>query len=1204
MKFPEVHAPFLSLRVKAKDGQPLFEALLPSAKKNATAPATEDIPLRTVQLAPVRGEFDLLSKEGFATVVPLHAGDIYPLTEWLASGRSVIARLANPGTDGSADLELLRFFGELLEMGNLEIGIDEKVISALWTKMPEEKNLDDAARKLFGQCVLRHGGQACFFLLAGAAAASELEAGEDSGNGHDSEEESKTDDPSANDSPDDDADEEDEDDEDEDEDDDSDGEPQPPPRRKFAILGADYRLAVEEKDKGNGQTLFLVSHVTRLRNRREESYLRLARGNLVFKDWTAAGERAVLARMQLERLTENTGSYLRKWDEFGDMEGNVFLERARRVGSIPFDVQDESRDGIVTVRCKGLSGEQKDALGALQEVGLVRHDERPEFLDNPQMTFPEFVAGVIPDEPEEDILGKRARKKSRPEGRENALILKVAGFNPADGSLRLKAQTAISPELDTIIFPLAGEIAQIKRRLAARKAIQTGRSANPDLGLLIEEDGQIPARQSPPEMVALSAFVKQKVFPKNPPTLSQEEAIRVALNTPDIALIQGPPGTGKTTVIAAIVERLHEESDKRGSESGRVLLTGFQHDAVENLIERLTINGLPVPKFGHRPGEDTDGFQVFSRLENQLREWCNERIDALRKRNPQIARVKEEDELRASCAQYAQAPSLELAISLMRNSLRLPDFTLGQDLRRRLQAELAELERLKAERDGERPDNPALGTVRSLRTKAAGFADDGPDRAADVLARLGNDLAESDRELLAQAKKCPAGQVPPFLDDLRKLKGCLLARFTPAPEFQKEKKRESVIDLTTETRQRIRANGLSARNKKTAALAEMLMEMENNPAGILDAVRDYSFAFAATCQQSVNRLMQDMKGIGAGQPGEQLAYDCVIVDEAARVGPRDLMIPMAQGKRIILVGDHRQLPHLIDEDIADRLEHDDSDGPSERNLVGDQGQLPHSADGENPGRMDHDDAGEPSESDWIKKSMFEYLFTERLPKLEKADGIQRRVTLDKQFRMHPLLGEFVSRNFYERFNQDEAFASGLPESAFAHDLPDTGGKCAVWLDVPFRGGDMTRSGTSWTRPAEIEAICAQLKKWIDHDDRREDGKRLTFGVIAFYKAQAEAIQRRLGAPYLETVGARLRIGTVDSFQGREFDVVFLSPVRTGKRGFGFLQLSNRLNVAMSRQKKLLAVAGDAAFFQTEAAREKVPGLANFLKLCRDKGAVL
>jgi hypothetical protein len=58
---------------------------------------------------------------------------------------------------------------------------------------------------------------------------------------------------------------------------------------------------------------------------------------------------------------------------------------------------------------------------------------------------------------------------------------------------------------------------------------------------------------------------------------------------------------------------------------------------------------------------------------------------------------------------------------------------------------------------------------------------------------------------------------------------------------------------------RIKAAGYSAKDAKSAALAEFLAELESNPYGMIDAVSDYSFAFAATCQQSVNRKMQSRR---------------------------------------------------------------------------------------------------------------------------------------------------------------------------------------------------------------------------------------------------------------------------------------------------------------------------------------------------------
>ena len=295
------------------------------------------------------------------------------------------------------------------------------------------------------------------------------------------------------------------------------------------------------------------------------------------------------------------------------------------------------------------------------------------------------------------------------------------------------------------------------------------------------------------------------------------------------------------------------------------------------------------------------------------------------------------------------------------------------------------------------------------------------------------------------------------------------------------------------------------------------------------------------------------------------------------------MVPMVQGKRIILVGDHRQLPHIIDEEVARQMEADDQD---------DEGL---------------------NEADWLQRSMFQYLFSDRVRILEDGDKWPRRVTLDQQYRMHPVLGSFISRNFYERFDASEKFGSGHPESEFTHDLPGVGNQFAVWLDVPANRGGQRKNGTSWTRPAEATAIAQQLRTWIESDAARN----LSFGVISFYKAQAELVKRQLRE--LADDEKKVRVGTVDSFQGMEFDVVVLSMVRTvpeppraatGSREkqarnlFGHLCLYNRLNVSMSRQKKLLVVAGDPGLLQHELAAEFIPGLVDFLQLCRSQGRIV
>jgi hypothetical protein len=137
------------------------------------------------------------------------------------------------------------------------------------------------------------------------------------------------------------------------------------------------------------------------------------------------------------------------------------------------------------------------------------------------------------------------------------------------------------------------------------------------VGLLLEGSA-VPERRRKAE-APLSAAVKE-IFGDDP-TPRQVEAIRVALNTPDIALIQGPPGTGKTKTIAALQARLAELGED-GDLAGQTLLTSYQHDAVENAAARTLVFGLPAIKVGRKHGRSDDG-DGFDR-------WRRERVDAIR----------------------------------------------------------------------------------------------------------------------------------------------------------------------------------------------------------------------------------------------------------------------------------------------------------------------------------------------------------------------------------------------------------------------------------------------------------------------------------------------------------------------------------------------------------------------------------------------
>jgi hypothetical protein len=667
------------------------------------------------------------------------------------------------------------------------------------------------------------------------------------------------------------------------------------------------------------------------------------------------------------------------------------------------------------------------------------------------------------------------------------------------------------------------------------------------------------------------------------PTGRQMEALKVALNTPDIALIQGPPGTGKTRVIAALQACLSEISEKTEGVSGRYLLTSYQHDAVENVASVTQVFGLPAIKLGGKRGQ-TDEANGFER-------WRQEKVDAVR------AKLATCDELPASAALrrcrdlavgYLQAPSRADDVAGLLTAVReiaAPHVPPG--VSDRLLEIAQKLLRPTHVSEGDNAEvEQALNAVRGLRCTAAAFSDDGNHQARKAVRRLKRlaILAPEEEALLEKVASWDVDVEPDFLSTVEELQGNLIDRLLPdelpasAPTIREDVELAlgAAVDALRET---VR----SSRGGVASVLHEFCDDLENDKTGAKEAVESYTVVLAATCQQSVSYKMKERKG-------EDIFFDTVIVDEAARANPLDLFIPMALAeRRIILVGDHRQLPHILDHEIENDLESDSSEKTKEM----------------------------------LGKSLFQRLFAQ-LRERERMDGIKRTVTLDTQYRMHPVLGSFVSETFYAPYG--EGFNSGKPPQDFIHNLTcykvDGGFAVAAWKDFLLGHGPEGK-GQSKSRIAEAKWIAQEAHSIMTE---RPD---LSVGVISFYSAQVNEILRQMcpfGMAEQSDDGAyqihdswkttrdasgklteRLRVGTVDAFQGKEFDVVLLSMTRSNdfpanspkllRRKYGHLMLENRLCVAMSRQKRLLIVVGDSGMLKGEQAAEAIPGLVQFLKLC-------
>lgn len=1064
----------------------------------------------------------------------------------LKRGCAHLAEVMQVAKDGSALVKIIFFNGEIVEIGDVEIGIDERIESTAKKNGIRFNGAEELGSVLNDKCKISVGGEDFFLLMSGPSAKADFEA----------------DIPEDEDSPDSQA-------------------VVQEKYREFSIYGERVRIPVERRNVDKSKDIYFATKAIFKDNQKSEGSLRLARGTVQFSDYTKTGRIRALAAGAMSQLTKETGSYLKQWDEYGAIEGEMLLARAKAVGRIDYHGTEQTTKGV-----KFFVSSIPDQLTEGDEIEIT--SEEPLYLKNPDLTWEAYSKAL-----EEEFATKKDQKKNDAEMPASvyAPILKVSKT-----SIELDLPSIPSGQM-FLILSINGDKIQIERRMRARSAILEGRCANPLLGLLIEEGGTLPDIQRVTKLKPLTSFVREKIF-KHDPTPKQIEAIDVALNTPDIALVQGPPGTGKTTVVTAILERLNEEYDKTKSIRGQILVSGFQHDAVENIVARLSVNALPAVKFGRRSG---DSEFTEDAVTQKLNQWCLDVAEKIKKANPNIRQSEDQRKLFELFQTYALSPSKNNTVSLMKRILDLPRDVISEDITSEAEEIINSLQtELK-------PNDPStLRLVRALRVSEAAFEDDGAARAVDLLDKIEDEPANLDLSVLEKAAHWRSDKPLSFLPELRELKEALLYKYLPSPDFRTEKPREDVLRLVATISQLLEKK-LNSANKRDAILAEFLHELEDNPDGVREAIEDYNFVYAATTQQSVGRdiIRSKNKFVRFEQRPEMVKYDTVIIDEAARVSPRDLLIPMAMAeKRIILVGDHRQLPHLIDEEVARVLEGDDSSGP-------------------------------PVDVDFVKKSMFEYLFN-RLKKLEEKDDIKRTVTLDAQYRTHPLLGDFASNNFYQKYN--EGYRSPLSESHFEQRLQGIENKAAIWIDVPnSQGKEAVLPSRSRQRVSEAKVIAEHVNKWIGS----EEGSGLSFGVISFYKAQVFAVYEALQKfgiteraqdgtwqicqeyRFLENGEERLRIGTVDAFQGMEFDIVFLSMVRSQdmnalpphirneedykkkqQKLFGHLMSENRLCVSMSRQKKVLAIVGDGVLANTQIAVDAVPALKNFYNLCHEKGVIL
>lgn len=260
-------------------------------------------------------------------------------------------------------------------------------------------------------------------------------------------------------------------------------------------------------------------------------------------------------------------------------------------------------------------------------------------------------------------------------------------------------------------------------------------------------------------------------------------------------------------------------------------------------------------------------------------------------------------------------------------------------------------------------------------------------------------------------------------------------------------------------------------------------------------------------------LCATLTGLNADLLGKR-TFDLVVIDEACQTPEPACWIAIGRAKRIVLAGDHRQLPPTVLSLEASR-------------------------------------------------KGFSISLLERLVAHYGA-AVTRRLRV--QYRMHEAIAGFSAAEFYE----SDLVADESVKAHLLRDLPGVANGPLTetpvqYTDTAGAGYDEEEVNDSRRNPQEAALVAKKVRELLAAGLTGEQ-----IAVIAPYSAQVKLLRELLPVPGLE-------IDSVDGFQGREKEAVVYSMVRSNPEGdVGFLADVRRTNVALTRARRKLIVIGDSA----------------------------
>lgn len=271
-------------------------------------------------------------------------------------------------------------------------------------------------------------------------------------------------------------------------------------------------------------------------------------------------------------------------------------------------------------------------------------------------------------------------------------------------------------------------------------------------------------------------------------------------------------------------------------------------------------------------------------------------------------------------------------------------------------------------------------------------------------------------------------------------------------------------------------------------------------------------------------------------------FSTLFFDEASQTLEPMVWIPLLKCKRLILSGDHFQLPPVV-------------------------------------------------KSVEAKKGGLEITLLDRCIELPKA-----MVLLNRQYRMNTEIMGFSNTWFY---NNELVADETVAEHRLVNEESSTLFKCVEFIDTAGCSFDEEQNPEtlSYSNHGEAKILFRHLHALLAEYGQDALAERISIGIISPYKEQREWLKEQLQEQELVMNKiSEISVKTVDGFQGEERDVIYISLVRSNESGeIGFLSDLRRMNVAITRARKKLVVIGDSATIGSSDFYQA------FLQYCEEKG---